>query len=451
MPEDQGWETKTRRSAASGKAQAKQEPHKSTGSGNSPRSHQLIAELTPILESYDYGRDDILNLLNRCGWDEDRIQAAVDDIIEDRRGHEQDEWATTATAGERKAAAAEAKKRSEQLKKMQQEEEARESQRRTEEENEKYRRLQEELKRRSRLEEARRLGIEPAKGDVKAPAPKPSSGGSAWQKAAQEAKEAAKEAAAAEAEAPAAAPAAEEPPKQDVVTHELIEETLQQAAAQQSWAPATPMPQSKPDRLRQGPSAQASSVPAAPAGVAPEVPRPEASEAAAPASLWQPKVNGTPAASFEDEVDPPVVMPASYKALIGAGPEPAVMFGSLRSSDGGAASSTKPTPGDGRGADGRSSRGRGKGARQPRGEGGEEGQEDEGKGDGKGRPPRKGAKGEGKGAKGEGKGGEGAKGRGKWTEKKVADGADGGGGDETRPRSGGRAVRPDRPRGGGGK
>merc|ERR550514_852872 len=82
----------------------------------SPRSKRLISELSPVLEAYGYGEADIYNLLKRCGFEENRIQAAVSNILEEKSGHEQGEWKKEDTASERKAKAVEARERREQRK-----------------------------------------------------------------------------------------------------------------------------------------------------------------------------------------------------------------------------------------------------------------------------------------------------------------------------------------------
>eukprot|EP00747_Dinoflagellata_sp_TGD_P185564 gnl/TRDRNA2_/TRDRNA2_42156_c0_seq1.p1 gnl/TRDRNA2_/TRDRNA2_42156_c0~~gnl/TRDRNA2_/TRDRNA2_42156_c0_seq1.p1 ORF type:complete len:506 (+),score=109.04 gnl/TRDRNA2_/TRDRNA2_42156_c0_seq1:138-1520(+) len=129
---------------------------RSGANGYSPRSTALIKDLTLVLEPYNFGEADIYNLLKRCGHDAGRIQAAVSNILDDHQGHEMGAWATTATASEKKANAAEAKRRRE-LREKQQEEEAdrlRELRRKADEERKK-RSIEEAQRRRAAEEEAK--------------------------------------------------------------------------------------------------------------------------------------------------------------------------------------------------------------------------------------------------------------------------------------------------------
>eukprot|EP00913_Durusdinium_trenchii_P026030 g24421.t1 len=60
----------------------------------SPRTENHIQQLTGVLDFYEYSRSDIAGLVRRCHYDENQIQVAVANIIEDRANHEKEEWGT---------------------------------------------------------------------------------------------------------------------------------------------------------------------------------------------------------------------------------------------------------------------------------------------------------------------------------------------------------------------
>jgi len=60
----------------------------------SPRTEKHIQQLTGVLDFYEYSRGDIAALVRRCHYDENQIQVAVANIIEDRANHEKEEWGT---------------------------------------------------------------------------------------------------------------------------------------------------------------------------------------------------------------------------------------------------------------------------------------------------------------------------------------------------------------------
>ncbi|CAE7485289.1 unnamed protein product, partial [Symbiodinium pilosum] len=60
----------------------------------SPRTEGYIKQLTGVLDFFAYSRSDIAALVRRCHFDENQIQIAVANIVEDRQNHEQKEWGT---------------------------------------------------------------------------------------------------------------------------------------------------------------------------------------------------------------------------------------------------------------------------------------------------------------------------------------------------------------------
>lgn len=98
----------------------------------SPRTERYIQQLTGVLDFYEYSRSDIAGLVRRCHYDENQIQIAVANIIEDRANHEKEEWGTVKNKKqakeERKIKEEEEKKEQERLQK-EQEKQRRESER----------------------------------------------------------------------------------------------------------------------------------------------------------------------------------------------------------------------------------------------------------------------------------------------------------------------------------
>lgn len=87
----------------------------------SPRTENHIQQLTGVLDFYEYSRSDIAGLVRRCHYDENQIQVAVANIIEDRANHEKEEWGTVKNKKqakeERKIKDEEEKKEQERLQK----------------------------------------------------------------------------------------------------------------------------------------------------------------------------------------------------------------------------------------------------------------------------------------------------------------------------------------------
>merc|ERR1740123_1681901 len=88
----------------------------------SPRSEGLVKSVMELLGPYDYGKADTYSLIKKCGFDNLKIQAAVSHILDEKAGHEHDEWATTATKSEKQVRAQEAKERRIEKEKIQAEE-----------------------------------------------------------------------------------------------------------------------------------------------------------------------------------------------------------------------------------------------------------------------------------------------------------------------------------------
>lgn len=82
----------------------------------SPRTESYIKQLTGVLDFFAYSRQDIANLVRRCHYDEQQIQIAVENIIEDKANHEQDSWGTVKTKKQQKAAAQSSAKKEERSK-----------------------------------------------------------------------------------------------------------------------------------------------------------------------------------------------------------------------------------------------------------------------------------------------------------------------------------------------
>lgn len=497
---------------------------------DSPRTKERIANVGAVLGAYGMSDADIRSLIKRCNYNDSSIQAAVSHIIEERSGHEHGAWATTATASDKKARVQEQKERREQREREKEEEIERQKQaekKRKEEVN----RIAKEQAERIRAEEAER------QRRVAAQAPAPAQEqhhersiradrqerSSAWR-----APEAPEEDVVVPDDFPAPAEAhveaswgnegdgeeeeaedeaeAEEDAEEDDVgdddvneEHE-VEETAALSASElaESWpapgiaaVPEASMPSAPPSRD--------------PWGTAP--PAPQNSPWAAPNLLdgkpWCPgQVSDQPSsapphaapahrAGRNDDGEPKsptVVMPASFAALIGDGPEPFIQFGTLYLPDSAAAaSSTKPlsSPEEGNAAhveedtakektrDGQDE-GR---ARAPRGGRRNKGNNDSGggtqdeakaegqgkgkngaKGDGEGRSQKKDKenKGEGKGkgksqGKAEGKGGAESKGESKGENKGEAKGESKGEGKSGSSRARGAKWRSDKGDRGGGK
>ncbi|CAJ1366837.1 unnamed protein product, partial [Effrenium voratum] len=60
----------------------------------SPRTEGFVQQLTGVLDFYQYTPADIAALVRKCQYDQNQIQVAVANIIEDRANHEQEEWGT---------------------------------------------------------------------------------------------------------------------------------------------------------------------------------------------------------------------------------------------------------------------------------------------------------------------------------------------------------------------
>eukprot|EP00403_Amphidinium_massartii_P034177 CAMPEP_0178452620 /NCGR_PEP_ID=MMETSP0689_2-20121128/44346_1 /TAXON_ID=160604 /ORGANISM="Amphidinium massartii, Strain CS-259" /LENGTH=797 /DNA_ID=CAMNT_0020078347 /DNA_START=11 /DNA_END=2401 /DNA_ORIENTATION=+ len=65
---------------------------KEDASEYSPRTEVYIHQLQDVLDFFGYSSGDIAALVQRCNHDEQQIQLAVDNILEDRANHEQTSW-----------------------------------------------------------------------------------------------------------------------------------------------------------------------------------------------------------------------------------------------------------------------------------------------------------------------------------------------------------------------
>ncbi|CAJ1406078.1 unnamed protein product [Effrenium voratum] len=87
----------------------------------SPRTEIFIRQLTDVLDFFEYSRSDIASLVRRCHHDENQIQIAVANIVEDRANHEKEDWGTVKNKKqakeERKIKEEEAKKEQERVQK----------------------------------------------------------------------------------------------------------------------------------------------------------------------------------------------------------------------------------------------------------------------------------------------------------------------------------------------
>merc|ERR1711933_697851 len=55
----------------------------------SPRTESHIRQLTDVLDFFEYSRSDIASLVRRCHYDDDQINVAVANIMEDKANHQQ--------------------------------------------------------------------------------------------------------------------------------------------------------------------------------------------------------------------------------------------------------------------------------------------------------------------------------------------------------------------------
>merc|ERR1719282_128357 len=63
----------------------------------SPRTEMYIKQLNEVLDYFQYSRSEIAALVRKCHYDEQQIQVAVANIIEDRANHEQSDWGVVRT------------------------------------------------------------------------------------------------------------------------------------------------------------------------------------------------------------------------------------------------------------------------------------------------------------------------------------------------------------------
>lgn len=133
----------------------------------SPRSAALVQSVVELLGPYNYGEADIYALVKKCGFDDRRVQTAVSNILDDKMGHENDDWATTATASDKKVRAQEAKERRIEKEKIQAEEMERLREQRQRDYDEKERRLKEEAARLKQQTDIARLKRPPEASAVK--------------------------------------------------------------------------------------------------------------------------------------------------------------------------------------------------------------------------------------------------------------------------------------------
>lgn len=148
----------------------------------SPRTEKQIAKLMDVLDFFGYSRNDIAALVRRCHYDDQQIQIAVANIIEDKANHESDSWGEVKTKKQIKE------------EKAQKEEEERKEQERIERELEKQRKQAEKRAQKERDQQwnsgysnqgHRGGGEDPAGGNAVLPpdpailfaGPKPTAGG----------------------------------------------------------------------------------------------------------------------------------------------------------------------------------------------------------------------------------------------------------------------------------
>jgi len=326
----------------------------------SPRSQNLIKELSSLLEPYNYGEAEIHSLVKKCGYDDGRIQAAVSNILDDNAGHEHDSWATTATASERKVKALEAKERRLQKEKIQAEEYERLKEQRTKDYEEKQRRLKQEAERRKQEEDAARLRRPIMEADKNAQLVPPGgrSTACAWRRG-DEGSEATGGGAGSEATGGAEAADTFEEEEDNGNTAEVEldvegddEEPEEEEAEEDEEA--TPEPakaayhhyqqhhhQQAVWRPVVHPTAPAATPAAAPAAAV-AAPAPAASHAQVPAATAAEPSDSPSNGALDTSC---VIMPPSYAALAEAYAEYEIKFGSLHALDSGtgpAASSTQP-------------------------------------------------------------------------------------------------------------
>jgi len=58
----------------------------------SPRTETHIKQLLPVLDFFEYNRNDIAAMVRRCHYDEQQIENTVANIVEDRQNHESSQW-----------------------------------------------------------------------------------------------------------------------------------------------------------------------------------------------------------------------------------------------------------------------------------------------------------------------------------------------------------------------
>lgn len=63
----------------------------------SPRSQKWIEDVHPLLEFFNYSKRDVYALVQRAEYDQDRVQQAVAEIVEEKKGHEQGSWEVVLT------------------------------------------------------------------------------------------------------------------------------------------------------------------------------------------------------------------------------------------------------------------------------------------------------------------------------------------------------------------
>ncbi|EPT28982.1 hypothetical protein TGME49_230940 [Toxoplasma gondii ME49] len=63
----------------------------------SPRSQKWVEDVHPLLEFFNYSKRDVYALVQRAEYDQDRVQQAVAEIVEEKKGHEQGSWEVVLT------------------------------------------------------------------------------------------------------------------------------------------------------------------------------------------------------------------------------------------------------------------------------------------------------------------------------------------------------------------
>jgi len=329
-------QSQAQRQAEQKKASAKQQARAAPAVDLAQLAREMSESLIPVLEPYGYTKDDVWELVQRFKCDPANVQAAVANILEDHKGHEQGEWQGLPTVSDKKAKAEAAKERREQKEKeiqaaLEQDRLARAAAfDRSVEEAKKRRAAEANAKLKGRLAVVEGMGADTrgATGATK---------GAAWQSPAP----AGSAEPATEASAPEQSTSSVEMSNQEQAAPEAQPESTNQAASESyeewvapeaapetngwsapSWsAPPTSAP--APQQTLNPPSWTAQAMPPAPTK-APEAPMPQMPPA---------KATNVVVVADNDIDDMIVKMPESFHLLFGKGVKPVIMFGSLQPGD----------------------------------------------------------------------------------------------------------------------